>query len=166
MAIRDLIPWRRSSRELERPRYGDPFSRFQDEMNRLFDDFFQGVAPRRSDWTRELGQFEPSVNIHESEKEVRISAEIPGMDQKDIEVELTEGGLSIRGEKKLEHEEEKDGYRTVERSYGSFQRHIPLPPELDTEKANAEYKNGVLNVTVPKRPEAESKKKKIEVKSS
>lgn len=166
MAIRDLIPWRRPSHELERPYSWDPFSRFHEEMNRLFDDFFRGGLPMRPEWGREAMAFDPRVNVYETEKEFRVSAELPGLEQKDIEVEVTEGGLALRGEKKMEHEEKKDGYRTIERSYGSFHRQVPLPADVDASKAGAEFKNGVLTVTVPKLPEAASKRTKIEVKAS
>ncbi|GLS28456.1 Hsp20/alpha crystallin family protein [Mesorhizobium albiziae] len=92
--------------------------------------------------------------------------ELPGIDQEDVDVSLTDRALTIKGEKKSEREESRKGYHVSERSYGSFYRSIPLPSGVDTDKANAEFKNGVLTVSLPKTREALSRGKKIEVKAN
>ena len=112
------------------------------------------------------GAFSPSVDVRETDKEIVVSAEIPGMEEKDIQVELAADGLTIRGEKRTETEDKKEGYVRKETSYGSFHRFIPLPAEVQAAKASAELKKGVLTVTLPKTPEAKAKRKKIEIKGS
>jgi len=145
----------------------DQFRSFQREMNRLFDDFFSDVplVPR---WgTRELApvEFSPRVDVAETDKEVRISAELPGMDEKDIVVEMDDEAITIRGERKEEKETEGKNWYTREQSYGSFQRVIPLPASVDGAKAKAKFKKGLLAITVPKREEEEAKRKTIAIES-
>ena len=141
-----------------------PFSLFRHEMNRLFDNFFRGfdIEP----FEKRLGAFYPDIDVTETDKEIKVSAELPGMDNKDIDVSLTKDSLTIKGEKKEEKEEKKkkDYYR-MERSYGSFSRTIPLPVEIDTEKAKAQFKKGVLTITLPKTAKAIKETKKIQVKT-
>jgi HSP20 family protein len=151
MALKDLVPWRRH----EVTRRGDPFAGFQREMNDLLDRFFGGsdVAP----WPQ--GMFAPEVDVTETDKEVRVSAELPGVDEKDVDVSLAEDTITIKGEKKAEKEEKEGGRRYVERSYGSFERRIALPCEVDPDKAKAEYKKGVLTITLQKSGKAASSKK-------
>lgn len=167
MPIRDLIPsiWKRSdvsSKNIEE----NPFYSLRREMNGLFDDFFKGfdlVSLRREQG--HSGFFSPSVDIKENDKEVSIKAELPGMDENDIEVSLTNDALTIKGEKKEEKEEKHKDYYRMERSYGSFSRTISLPNGIDSQKADAVFKKGVLTITVPKTAEAKAKVKKIEVKT-
>ncbi|MBM4041393.1 MAG: Hsp20/alpha crystallin family protein [Planctomycetes bacterium] len=164
MAIRDLVPWRRRESALPAREEGllAPLHR---EMDRLFDDFFGGRGFWPSLWEGfRPGAFVPSVDVQETDKEVRVLADLPGLDEKDVQVELTEDGLSIRGEKKSEREEKRKGYHRTERSYGSFERFIPLPGPVEGDKAKAEFKNGVLTVTLPKPPEAQASRKRIEIK--
>jgi HSP20 family protein len=142
MALKSLLPWRRG--ELARGR--DPFVDLQREMNNLIERFFSDS--QTGAWP--AGAFAPEVDISENDKEVRISAELPGVDEKDLEVSVTEDSISIRGEKKEEKEEKNGERRYVERSYGSFQRRLPLPSEVDASKAKATFKKGVLTITVPK----------------
>jgi len=104
-----------------------------------------------------------SFDVSQTEKELIVKAEVPGMDKKDININLSDGLLTISGEKKQEKEEENEKYHFVERSYGKFSRTMRLPAEVETDKADATYKDGVLKVTLPK-SEA-TKPKKIEVKS-
>ena len=108
--------------------------------------------------------FAPQVDVTETEKDMKVCAEIPGVEAKDIDVSVEDGMLRIRGEKKYEREENEKGQYRMERSYGSFERAIPLPVEVDEAKAKAEFKNGVLRLTLPKRPGAQSRRKKIPVK--
>jgi HSP20 family protein len=103
------------------------------------------------------------IGRNRTDKEKKMCAEIPGVEAKDIDVSVEDGTLTIRGEKKYEREENEKGRYRMERSYGSFERSIPLPTEVDESKAKAEFKNGVLRLTLPKRAGAESRRKKIPV---
>ena len=140
-----------------------PFSLFRSEMNRLFDNFFQGfdIEP----FEKRYGAFHPNIDVTETDREIRVSAELPGMDNKDINVSLTKESLTITGEKKEEKEEKKKDYYRMERSYGSFSRTIPMPVEIDTDKAKALFKKGVLTITLPKTAKAIKEKKKISIKA-
>ncbi len=144
-----------------------PYASFQREMNRLFDNFFSGFG--LSSWApfeRGVTQtFTPKVDVSETEKEIRISAELPGMEEKDVDVSLTRDALTIKGEKKSETEDKGKDYYRVERSYGSFTRTIPLPVEVDADKVEATFKKGVLDITLPKTAKAIEETKKVPVKS-
>ena len=144
-----------------------PFASFQREMNRLFDNFFGGFS--LSPWTPlERGAavaFTPRVDVSETDKEIKVSAELPGMEEKDIDISLTRDTLTIKGEKKEETEEKGKDYYRMERSYGSFTRSIPLPVEVDTNKVEAVFKKGVLEITLPKTAKAISETKKVTVQS-
>ncbi|MER9439863.1 Hsp20/alpha crystallin family protein [Mesorhizobium sp. M0340] len=166
MAIRDLIPWGRENNQapsLFRSGDRDPFLTLHREMNRLFDEAFRGFDTRLPS----LGGFSaaraswPSVEISDSEKEIRVTAEIPGMDEKDVELLLDDGVLTLRGEKR-EETEDKDR-QFSERFYGRFERRIPLGYEVDEEKVNAAFRNGVLSVTLPKTEHAQAKAKRIAI---
>jgi HSP20 family protein len=109
---------------------------------------------------REMGY--PSVNVKDSDKEIRVEAEIPGMNPEDINISIKDDALVIQGEKRFEDEEKKENYQRVECSYGSFYRMIPLSSEVDEEKIKAKYKKGVLKVTLPKKNGTKSKKIQIE----
>lgn len=143
-----------------------PFSALQQEMNRMFDDFFQGaaVSPFPAAGGR-TGMFHPSVDVREGEKEIVVQAELPGLDEQDVELLLEESSLVLKGEKKLEKEDQGKGYHYVERACGSFHRVIPLPRGLDAKKAEARFKNGVLTVTLPKLEPAKAKEKRIAIQS-
>ena len=133
-----------------------PLVAFQREVDRLFDDFWRGFdLPLLGRPERVGGSLAPRIDISEKDDEVVVSAELPGLDEKDIEVTLTDNVLSIRGEKKLEKEEKELGYTYTERSYGSFERRIPLDVEVLGDKVSAAFKNGVLTVMLPKSPEAQ-----------
>ncbi len=164
--IKNLLPtvWRRSESPLRRAE-GNPLFALHREMDRMFDDFFRGFDLSPFDNERSGGTFYPSVDVREDEKEVSVKAELPGMDEKDIEVSLTDNGLTIQGEKKHEREEKgKDNWHR-ETSYGAFRRMIPLPEGLDMEKVDARFKNGVLTVTVARREEVKAKGKRIAIKA-
>jgi HSP20 family protein len=111
-----------------------------------------------------IGAFSPKVDVTENEKEFNISAELPGMDDKDIDVSLQNDMLTIRGEKKEEKEDKGKDYYRMERSYGYFSRTIPLPVEVETDKVDAKFKKGVLTITLPKTAKAVAETKKISVK--
>ena len=105
------------------------------------------------------------MDVAEDGKEITLTAELPGLDEKDVEILLSNNVLTIKGEKKSEQEKKEKDYYRVERSYGSFSRTIPLPEGIDADKVNASFKKGVLTVTVPKLPEAQKEVKKIAVKA-
>jgi HSP20 family protein len=155
MAIKDLVPKFGRGRDNVPVRRGEyePLLDFQREMNRLFDDFFTDfpLAPRWGERDLPSAGFSPRVDVSETEKEVRISAELPGMDEKDITVEMADEAITVRGEKKEEKEDKGKNWYRREQSYGSFHRVIPLPASVDGEKAKAKFKKGVLTITVPKR---------------
>lgn len=162
-------------REREASRH--PLVALRDEMDRLFDDFFTGLPTtpfwrRRREmapWRPFLSMFEaamPVADVVEGEQDYRITAELPGMSEKDIEISLAGDVLTVKGEKREEHEEKGQNRYVSERRYGSFQRSFALPEDADPEKIDASFKNGVLSVTLPKRPEAQAKRRKIEVKSA
>jgi len=105
----------------------------------------------------------PSIDLAEKDNELVVKCEVPGMDPKDINISLSDGVLTIRGEKKQEREEKEADYHLVERSYGSFSRSIQLPKQVQSEKISASYKNGILKITLPKSEEAKKKEIKIKV---
>lgn len=164
MRIRNLLP------SVQRAAGSDvdhPFYSLQRQMNSLFDDFFSGfdVAPREFA-TRGFGAFSPSVDVKESEKDFTIRAELPGVEEKDIDVTIAGDTVTIRGEKKEEKEDKGKNYYYMERSYGSFNRVIPLATETDANKAEASFINGVLNITVPKSQSAKTKETKVPIKAA
>lgn len=136
-------------------------------LQRDFDDFFDRIWRRWPQTTTPslFGSAEPTTDVSETENEVEVSIELPGIDEKDVEVTISEDMLTVRGEKRAEKEEKKKGYYLSERSFGSFHRVIPLPHGLDTDKAEARFKKGVLTVRLPKTEDAKSRMKRIEVKS-
>jgi HSP20 family protein len=150
-----------------------PFEVLRNEVERLFDDFdsdfwrrpFRQLSAIEKTWPKTLVAV-PAVDVAESEKAYEISVELPGMDQNDIEVALTNGELHIKGEKKEETKEEKKDYYVSERRYGAFERYFTLPDSVDGDRIDANFKNGVLKVTLPKTVEAQKPAKKIEVKGA
>jgi len=148
--MNSLTPW--SSR-------GEMTS-FRREMDRLFDRFFEGWPFRA---LVEEGQWAPSVDVSENAKAVIVKAEIPGIDPKAIDLSVHGNILTLRGERKKEHEEKGEDFHRTERSYGAFSRSIRLPAEVDVPKITANYKDGVLKVHLPKTKQAEAKK--IQVKA-
>lgn len=134
-------------------------------MNRLFDDFFRG-ADLMTPFERER-TFTPSINVTENDSAIEVTAELPGMDENDIDLTLSRQGLTIRGEKREEKEEEGKNYYTRERSYGYFRRNIPVPMDaIEQDNVEATFDRGILTITLPKREEAGPDTKRIEVKSS
>ena len=171
MAVRDLIPWGRSRTSVPSPmQQGDeasPFLTLHREMNRLFDDVFNrfdtglpAAFGRMPAWS---GGSWPSLEVTASDHEVRVSAELPGLDQKDVEVLVDDNVLTIRGEKRSDTEDQ--GRRLTERYYGHFERSIALPFEVEDEKVEASFENGVLTVTLPKSAKAQEKAKRIAIGS-
>ena len=168
MAIKNLVPWKKNNGDVLARREDDPFYAFRQEMDRLFDDFFGsgfGLTPLRRGFMGGFGEFNPQVDVTENDKEVKVIAELPGLADKDVEVSLSNDVLTISGEKKSEKEDKGESYYRMERSYGSFHRSVQLPAEVDANKVEATFKNGVLNITLPKTTTAQNRKK-ITIKAS
>src|SRR5258707_6930255 len=147
MAIKDLIPWNNGGREVGFRGAPDihPFFALHREMNRMFDDVFRGfdLAPFGPGSREQDGLGWPQIDIDETDKEVRITAELPGLDEKDVSLEIADGVLSISGEKKTESEDK--ARRSSDRYYGRFERRMPLQ-EVEEDKASAAFKNDVVRV--------------------
>lgn len=149
-----------------------PFESLRKEVDRLFEDFgggfwgrpFRSLARLEQSFPKQTAA--PAVDVTETDKTYEITVELPGLDEKNIEVNLANGGLTIKGEKKEEREETKKDYYVSERRYGSFERYFGLPDGVDADKIEATFKSGVLKVVLPKTAEAQQPAKKIEVKPS
>jgi HSP20 family protein len=170
MAITDILPWNRSERRLpaEREQGREEIVALHDEMDRLFDRFLSdpfGLSPLKG-WREMAGRFSPRIDVSETEEAIHVAAELPGMDRDDVEVSVTKDMLTISGEKRTEKETKEKYMRTVERSYGSFQRTIPLPEDIETDKVQATFRKGVLEIELPKSPEARRRTKRIPVKTA
>lgn len=161
--LRDLIPWSRGRDvAVRRGEEANPFLTLHREMNRLFDDVFRGfdLAPFGSDTSLDRRFGWPNIEVSESDREVKVTAELPGLDEKDVQVELANGVLTIKGEKKTETED-RDRLFT-ERYYGRFERRIPVD-DVEHDKVGASFKNGVLTVTLPKSAKAQENVKRIAI---
>jgi HSP20 family protein len=135
----------------------------QGRMNRLFDESFRGIdrGGAEEDWAQ--GAWSPAVDIYEKDGNIVLKAELPGIEPKDVDVRVENNILSLRGERRFDQEVEKEKYQRVERSYGTFTRSFTLPNVVDTEKIKAEFKDGVLRMTLPKKEEAKPKQITINV---
>ncbi|MFU0507450.1 Hsp20/alpha crystallin family protein [Pseudaminobacter sp. NGMCC 1.201702] len=168
MSVRGLMPWNRGNNQAPTIYSGDdmdPFLSLHRNVNRLFDEAFRGfdtpamfgrMMPRSGGW--------PNVEFSETDKEIRVTAEVPGLEENDVEVLLEDGVLTLRGEKKSETED-KDRHFS-ERYYGRFERRLALGREVDENKVAANFKNGVLTVTLPKTEKAQANAKRIAINSS
>jgi len=161
MALTDLIPWNRTQ-NVPSARQADPFVAFRREVDRMFDNFFRGFDVPMTGTPGWSGGRWPHVEVSETDNEVKLVAELPGMEQKDIEVTFHDGLLTLKGEKKTEN----NGSVYSERWQGQFERSFQLGPDVDPEKINAEFKNGVLSLTIGKRPEAQRQVKRIAINAS
>ena len=162
MAIRDLIPWSRNQDLAPARGSYDPFMTLHREMNRLFDDVFRGFGGMGLSPLME-GQFGwPKLELSETDNALTVSAELPGMTEKDVNVEINNGVLTIRGEKKNERKDE--GKYLTERYYGAFERQIPLQ-DVEEDKAEASFKDGVLTVSLPKSENPRAGVKRIAINS-
>lgn len=133
----------------------------QERMNRLFTDQFNPVASQEA---LTAGSFVPPVDVYEGEKDIRLKMEVPGIDEKDIDIRLENNLLTVHGERKLESETKEENYHRIERNYGSFTRSFTLPPTVNPEDVKAAYSKGVLTITLTKRAEARPKTIKVEIK--
>jgi HSP20 family protein len=158
MAMRDLIPWGRQNQQSTVPAFiGDrdwsPLASFRRDVDRLFDDMFRspilggGFGSGTMSW--------PSIEVQDNDREVVVTAEVPGMSEKDVELLLDDGMLTIRGEKKGERDER--GYS--ERWYGRFERQIPLPASVEEEGCRADFHDGLLTIHLPKSEAAEQRRR-------
>lgn len=165
MAMRDMVPWQ-SNRRQQRSELA-PFFSLQGEMNRLFNDVFSGLSLEPfGSFNQKLTTFTPTIDVTDKDDRIIVKAELPGMEEKDIDVTLTNEHLSIKGEKREEHEETgENDRRYVERSYGSFERIIPLTAEVDEDKVDASFKKGVLTITLPKSKDSKTSARKVSVRS-
>jgi len=144
----------------------DPFrdlSSLQDRIDRMFQDTL-GRARGGFDEALEGSTWAPAVDILETTDQIVLRADLPGLDPKDVEIQVQNGTLTLRGERKFESDVKEDNFRRVERVYGSFVRSFSLPQTVDAEKVEAEYRSGVLELKLPKRPEAKPKQIKVAVK--
>src|SRR5467141_859153 len=135
------------------------FSTLQDRMNRLF----RETQGNRQDESLTSSSFAPAVDVYEDEHNVTLKIEVPGIDEKDIDVRIENNTLTVHGERKIEKEEKEENFRRVERQYGSFTRQFTLPNTVDPEQVNATYDKGVLKITLAKKAEAKPKQIKINV---
>lgn len=147
--LRTFDPWR-------------DFGSLQDRINRLFDDALRGAGEGDEELMR--GAWAPAVDIHDKGDGFVLSADLPGVDKDDIEIDVKDGTLTIKGEKKFEEKVPKDNYIRIERSYGKFVRSFTLPNLVDSEKIKASFKDGILELTLPKKEEAKPKQITIDVK--
>lgn len=143
----------------------DVFSTLHQEIDHVFNQFAGGRRKPFGQLTAGNGKLSPRVNLSETDKEIDVTVELPGVEEKEIDVNLTDDILTIKGEKKIEAEESEGDYKIIERSYGSFERSMRLPCEVNSDKVEATFKNGVLTVKLPKSPESTAKTQKIAIKA-
>ena len=183
MDIKKLAPWNWFKKEQEgntlpirrqetRTQYADPFSQIRQEIDRVFDSAFSGLGFPAIGFGRELTPaaqtdwIKPTLDVGASDKEYTISVELPGVDEKDVQLELINDTLKIKGDKKQQKEEKEKNYYRMERSYGSFQRVLSLPEDADQDNIKAVYKNGIMNITIPRKAAPKTEVKQIEIKTN
>lgn len=165
MTVKDLLPFGRTAVPVSRG--VNPVATFQDDINRLFQDYFGDTSV--SSWLRgrEPGfSVNPAIDIAENEQNFIITAELPGIDPKDIQVSASEGYVTIKGEKQQQEKVEREGYFRQERSFGEFQRVVALPDTANLDKVDANFKHGVLTLHIPKKAGTQSKAHRIEIKQA
>ena len=164
MSVSELIPWNRNRGALARRETRDPFLTLHREVNRLFDDMWRGFDAFDAPSMMATGSSWPAVDLEENDKNLVLSVELPGMSEKDVDVSFVDQSIVLRGERKAEHTDAER--RTSERYYGRFERRIPLDVDIEADKAKAEFRNGILTVTLPKSPQAQVKAIPIEVEKA
>jgi HSP20 family protein len=166
MKVTDLIPWKSKHNVPIRRENGNGRFGLSSDFDRVFEDFWRGFGQSLpSAWyDSPETPAPPRVDMHETDNEVEIKVELPGMDESDVDVSLADGVLTVRGEKKDEREKKHKGYVLRERSFGSVERIVPLPPGLDLDSATAAFKRGVLTVTIRKTAEAQAQTRRIAVR--
>lgn len=164
--MKSLTPWFKKQLPAQRRDEEFPFFALQKEMNNLFDHFQSSFdLPGLTFNDNAFGDFNPRVDMKDLEKEISVTAELPGMEEKDVQVKLNGDVLTISGEKKSQKEEDVKGHYRMERIYGTFSRSLLLPAEVELDKCTATFKNGVLHVVLPKTKESEKASKNIPVKA-
>ncbi|HBB40146.1 MAG: hypothetical protein COW73_11870 [Nitrospirae bacterium CG18_big_fil_WC_8_21_14_2_50_70_55] len=168
MALRDLIPRRRATRSLPvRHDEVSPILALHDEMDRLFDDVYRTFAGGPLDRFAPATQgYMPHMDVSEDDKSVVVTAELPGMEASEIDIALTGDLLTLKGEKREEHETKAKDYVRTERTFGAFRRTLELPCEVEEKGATATFKKGVLTITLPKNEQARGAKHRIEVQAA
>ncbi len=185
MDVKKLVPWNWFKKEEEDSvrnvpvRHSDPQGTFysplmqlHQEIDRIFDNMFRTFAGWPFGGEPVMGQaavagiLKPTVDIAASDREYTISVEVPGVDEKDIQLELAGNTLTIRGEKKKEHEEKNKNFYRMERAYGAFQRVLSLPEDADQDSIEASFKKGVLTITIPRKAQPQAETKKIEIRKA
>jgi len=161
MALKDLVSFGKKEVPVRRDS-DNPLAHFREEFYDLLDNFFRSFDLQP--FEGRLSAFSPRIDVTDTEKEIKVHAELPGMDEQDIDVSLSRNSLTIKGEKKEEKEDKGKDYYHMERSYGSFSRIIPLPFEVDEASIKASFKKGVLTITLPKTTKTVEETKKISVK--
>jgi HSP20 family protein len=170
MQRRSLLPSAFGGLTTPLPRHGsDPFLALHREMNRLFDEAFRGFGLSEGGTSPEAlasgGVAVPRIDVSETDQDLTVFVELPGVDQNDVEITLTDDVLTIRGEKKARTENQQQNYHVMERSYGSFARAIRLPFAVNPDQVQATFKDGVLSVALPKPAEAQQKERRIQISS-
>jgi HSP20 family protein len=166
MTINDLIPWKKSEKLPVRRQEASSIFQLNNDLNRMFESFFENPWSLRpfDAFEANLSGFMPRLDVSETDKEMIVSVELPGLDERDIQISLEEGVLIIGGEKKTEKQEKSHNFHRMERSYGSFTRQVALPVDVDENAVSATFKNGLLNVTLPKKQPSLTQGKRITVK--
>jgi HSP20 family protein len=166
MAYNWLVPRRRRERKVPvRQEEEQPLTLWQRDMDAMFDEFFRGFGLAPLTGSEQWGEtFSPRVDVMDGETELKITAELPGVDADNVDVSVSRDILTISGEKREEVEDEGKDYYRIERSYGSFTRSVPLPCEVDSGQADATFDKGVLTVTLPKTRTEECKRITVEAK--
>jgi HSP20 family protein len=166
MSLRNLAIWNKKNNELDNVNVNS-FQSFHNEIDRLFDGFFSDFGRMPSLFSGDrVGAFSPKIDISNDKSAIDVVAELPGLDEKDIQVSLKDNVLTIKGEKKMSDEKKEKNYHRVERSFGSFERSIRVPEGINVEEIKASFKNGVLSVSLPKSEKAKEEARKIEVKAA
>lgn len=143
------------------------FDDFRKEMDDLISGFFgnerRWPAPSKAWANLPAGVVNPAIDVTENDNEITLTAELPGLAEEDVDLTVREGMITLKGEKKHERDEEKDNVHVTERSYGSFQRSMPVPDRVDADQISAKFDKGVLKVVMPKKPEAKASARKIDI---
>jgi HSP20 family protein len=169
MTLKSLLPFSSNRTVSPRPAEHDAFQGFRQDMNRVFDEFVRGFGmPSLVAMPSRIAEtmLTPRIDVSETDSEIRIAAELPGIDEKDIEVTLADDVLTIRATKKIERDNDESDFHVIERTEGTFYRSIALPFAADAQQVDANFKDGVLLVSIPKPKEARDKERRVHVKGA
>jgi HSP20 family protein len=163
LKMHEQIPWSRGREVSGGQRAEHPLAAMHREMDRLLDEFWRGFDLPAWNRGERPGMISPRIEVRDTDEAIIVTAELPGLEEKDVEVTLSDTALLIRGEKKTEVQEKEGAYSYCERSFGSFERRIPIDIDVAGERVTASMSNGLLTVMLPKTPEAKSKMRRIEI---